>query len=314
MSDFNLNVDSKAIRKLIDTTASGVGAVAGHWFTRGRAKAEADKIRIIAQAQKDAEDIATGNKTLNSDGKPIAILKNQENTQVQENCDAGIEARLSYQEHKRQSNLRSIVHKAAENISEEVSDEEVDQDWISRFFTHAQDVSSEEMQEIWANLLATEIEKPGKVSLRTLEHLKNLTKAEAKLFEKIKPYVLDDTILRSICEPQEKYNISFEEILTLQQANLIDPNWRLKRAYDSQSHDKYIANIKINDNYGINVSGDFREKISISVLCLTKSGIELFNNTPQVDISQEYLKEFFDIFTKLNLEVSEIQTITIAKP
>jgi hypothetical protein len=44
--DIDINIDSKAIRKLIGVTASGVGAVARPWIIRRDAAANADAIRM----------------------------------------------------------------------------------------------------------------------------------------------------------------------------------------------------------------------------------------------------------------------------
>jgi hypothetical protein len=60
-----------------------------------------------------------------------------------------------------------------------------DADWVARFFGVVQDVSAEEMQALWGKILAGEIRHPGRLSLRTLDILRNLTTAEAKVFTSI---------------------------------------------------------------------------------------------------------------------------------
>ena len=60
-----------------------------------------------------------------------------------------------------------------------------DHDWTARFFNDIQDVSSEEMQSLWAKVLAGEVEKPGSTSIQTLSILKNLDQATARLFGKL---------------------------------------------------------------------------------------------------------------------------------
>ena len=61
-------------------------------------------------------------------------------------------------------------------------DHPVDHDWTARFFSDVQDVSSEDMQQLWARILAGEVERPGSTSIKTLGILKNLDKATASLF------------------------------------------------------------------------------------------------------------------------------------
>ena len=62
----------------------------------------------------------------------------------------------------------------------------MDKDWFTRYFNIVQDISNEDIQDLWAKLLAGEIKQPGSFSYRTLETLKNMTTDEAELFTKIR--------------------------------------------------------------------------------------------------------------------------------
>src|SRR5690606_25427708 len=75
---------------------------------------------------------------------------------------------------------------AADDLRNEqsVTDEPLDEDWKTRFFNIAEDISNEEMQSLWGKILAGEIKQPKSYSLRTLELLKNLSKEEAEVFTK----------------------------------------------------------------------------------------------------------------------------------
>ena len=69
---------------------------------------------------------------------------------------------IEFQGRKRLANTRSVVEDAANELGDkEVSNHEPDHDWTARFFNDIQDVSSEEMQSLWAKVLAGEVEKPG---------------------------------------------------------------------------------------------------------------------------------------------------------
>ncbi len=82
---------------------------------------------------------------------------------------AAITQRIQFQEEKRQSNIVAVIGQAAQELGDrEVQDHEVDHDWTARFFNDVQDVSSEEMQQLWAKILAGEVERPGSTSLRTM--------------------------------------------------------------------------------------------------------------------------------------------------
>ena len=94
-----------------------------------------------------------------------------------------ISQRIQFQEEKRQANIESVVRYAAKQLGDKsVADSEPDHDWTARFFSQVQDVSSEEMQSLWARVLAGQVEREGSTSVRTLQVLRNLDRATARLF------------------------------------------------------------------------------------------------------------------------------------
>ena len=171
--------------------ASGIGAVAGPmlapWQARRGAQArlifaqaEADSIRIVADAQAAARSIF-------ADGADV-----QGHLEM---SPEGITQRIDYQERKRQANIAAVVRGAARELEDkEVAQHEPDHDWAARFFSSVQDVSSEDMRRIWARILAGEVEKPGFMSLRTLSTLRNLAASEANAFSKVAKYRIGNLV------------------------------------------------------------------------------------------------------------------------
>ena len=97
-----------------------------------------------------------------------------------------IKRRVELQFERQQENIESIVAKAIEFARQkEISYEPVDPDWIVEFFNIAQDCSDENMQYLWARLLADEIQNPNSFSRRTLSSIKLLNSYEAKVFTKL---------------------------------------------------------------------------------------------------------------------------------
>lgn len=94
--------------------------------------------------------------------------------------------RILFQEQKRQRNIESVVSGAARQLGDQtVENEEPDHDWTARFFSSVQDVSSADMQTLWARVLAGEVERKGSTSVRTLGILRDLDQVTAKLFRKL---------------------------------------------------------------------------------------------------------------------------------
>lgn len=97
-----------------------------------------------------------------------------------------IENRIRLQEERRQANIESIVSKAIEFArKKEGSATPVDSDWVVEFFNIAQDCSNENMQYLWAKLLAGEVGEPNTFSRRTLSTIKLLNPSEAKIFTQL---------------------------------------------------------------------------------------------------------------------------------
>ena len=114
------------------------------------------------------------------------LVSESSDVQVELEIPELITQRIQYQEHKRQANIMSVVREAAEQLGDkEVDDYDVDHDWTAKFISEVQDVSSEDMQHLWAKVLAGEVEKPGSASIRTLQILRNMDADTANLFRRL---------------------------------------------------------------------------------------------------------------------------------
>ena len=172
---------------------SGIGSVAYHrmapWMADQQAKAQrntargdADALMIRAKGQAGAlRLIAAAQEEVKKKLAAPDVLTRGE----MEISKAEIEQRISFQEEKRHRNIAAVAEQALVALEDTlVPDHEPDPDWTARFFNEVQDVSSEEMQTLWAKILAGEVERPGSTSIRTLGVLKNLDRSTAKTFRR----------------------------------------------------------------------------------------------------------------------------------
>ncbi len=93
-----------------------------------------------------------------------------------------------FQQDKRIRNIQAVAEAAAVELGDETvsgDDPDPDLDWAARFFSGVQDVSSAEMQQLWARVLAGEVRQAGSTSIRTLEILRNLDRRIATVFKKL---------------------------------------------------------------------------------------------------------------------------------
>lgn len=198
---------------------------------------------------------------------------------------------------RKEKNRANILTKACEELKYEndVSDEPLNEDWFSRFLDYAGDISDEDVQLLWAKILSNEVRKPKSISLRTLDVLRNISWDEAKKISRIAPYIWT-TDNRSLYlrdkEISKKYNVTFSDILSLDEVGLISSNPQLTYTLPFD-----VGQMKAfyNENFIIIMSNK-KEKaieINLSVYTLSKSGTELLrilHPCGNLEISQDYAK------------------------
>lgn len=177
---------SEPLTKLIESVSLGLGALYKPLGTVLNAKAESYKIKKIADSK--AYEIQVLKENLTDEKNELLVTSDNFEMSLK---GSSIETRavetMIHREVKKQLNMDTIINKAAEFIKEndKVSDEPVDVDWMTKFINISQDISNEEMQNLWAKILADEVAKPKTYSLRALEILKDISSDEARLFTKI---------------------------------------------------------------------------------------------------------------------------------
>lgn len=180
--------------KLAQYTASGIGAdpvraLFPSWVAKREAKAKLVEAKNTSRVMEiDAAAQSRAVKTLAEGYAEAQTTLEPSGLRVSAEVDFSdrVEQSVRFQATKKQANMESVVEKSAEELGDhEVPDEEPDHDWTARFFEYAQDISSDDMQTLWAKVLAGEVERPGATSLRTLSVLRNLDAATAHLFAQL---------------------------------------------------------------------------------------------------------------------------------
>lgn len=87
-------------------------------------------------------------------------------------------------------NTTNFAKEELENFNGFCSDDNIDFDWLMRFFDAVSNISNEELQRLWGKILAGEIRQPGICSLRTIECVRNMSQKEAEIYNKLCKYVL----------------------------------------------------------------------------------------------------------------------------
>jgi hypothetical protein len=242
------------IDKLIDIVSNSVGKISKPFFDRKDvdtkayeieklAEARAKEMKIIATAVKENFQITGGIEYID---EKIAISSPKEQPiLITPSLEERTQDRINYQEAKKQLNIENVTAFAAEELRNEepITDEPLDEDWTTRFFRIAEEVSNEEMQALWGKILAGEIKEPKTYSLRTLELIRNLSKNEANTFMKAANFAVNTANANFIFKTNDvdllsnTYNINYGDIALLTEIGLIQPGDFVSYQLQQQSSD-----------------------------------------------------------------------------
>jgi hypothetical protein len=246
----------RAAEKLADTVRHVIDLGAGPERVRAKKIAEAEgqgaAMVILAEAQAKAMDI-----------------------------EARAATRVQKLQVRRQENIESIMEKAVDALPppEQVSDQPVEQDWVSRFFRECQDISDEQMQLIWARILAGEVAQPRSFSPRTLSIVRDLTKYDAETFAKLCSFtwfipgteyvpIIHDDELEHVVEAE----LHFPVLIHLTSIGLIEFN---KGGYITPTTSTEIAPSYFGRVHELKSDGGEERVLALGQVVFTVAGAEL---------------------------------------
>lgn len=310
------------IDKLIEVISNSVGKISKHYFDKKDVDTKAYEIEKLAEARAKGMKImakAVNENYLLTGGiefkdehilinSPKELPSETQQLLINSSIEDRTKDRLNYQETKKQLNIETITSLAAEELKNEetVTDEPLDEDWTTRFFGIAEEVSNEEMQALWGKILAGEIKQPKSYSLRTLELIKNLSKNEAEIFIKLANFSIKVGDAHFVFTGNDKilntnFNISYSDTALLTEIGLLQPgsfvNYQLLQSTTETQHvltsGNIIVIIKVKPN---------TPTIQMPVLVFSNAGNELLKllnpNTPI-----EYLSHIAKSIKNENVEV-----------
>lgn len=150
----NLGNLAKPADTLINKISEAVGGIFAPYQVKRMARAEAEAALVKVQSEIDITDLHR--RAMH---------------------------RFIEEEARRQQNIESITAKALPQLEADAKPESIENDWLTNFFDKSRIVSDEEMQELWAKVLAGEATSPGNYSKRTVNFLGELDKTDAELFQ-----------------------------------------------------------------------------------------------------------------------------------
>lgn len=188
------------------------------------------------------------------------------------------EARVASESIKQQANMESIIYASLSYLNSDATPQDMEDDWVTNFFEKCRNVSDEEMQQVWARILAGEANKPGSFSRKTVNVMEDLGKADAELFRNLCRFAwtYQDSVLviPLVFDLQrEIYNqqgVRFESCTHLETLGLVNTegltSLSLMTKQFTVSYDKRTIMVSSND-----------DKISTGHVKFTRAGLELYH-------------------------------------
>jgi hypothetical protein len=265
-------IDFKALSepacKLIEAVSNTIGVLYEPTRIRRKAKAESDALVFMAKGEVDALTVRAAR-------------------------------RLSTQETRRQENIEGIVDKSIEYLDgidmEEAAS--IDVDWLSFYFDKCQDVSVENVQNLWAKILAGEVVEPEACSRATLVILQSLSNNDIQLFNKYCQFQfkINGELLRfkysSLNKHLESRGILESDIRHLQDLGLVQP----QQQFHFTKNERYVVEY-VNSKFSMTLKGHRESRAEF----LTKAGRELYRfiDTSPCDVYYEILLSRSQLMSK----------------
>lgn len=247
------NSDATTRSKLLDKISSAISILY-----------EPIRIRRLANAEVDAELIHTGG--------PLG-LSLQETQYLKQ---------LIYREEMRSKNFSNIIEKALPLISDNADPSNIDDDWLNSFFDKASRVSSDEMQTIWANILAGETNRNNSFSRQTLIIVDQLSKDNASAFTALGSYTFmydGSEILFLYNIPDDNEILNYESLIQLESLGLIRYSNLGDAAVDTTN--PHVKAKYFNKNFSFDLTNkkkkDGQYQINCGYIHFTKPGTELIS-------------------------------------
>jgi len=290
----------KPLKKLIEVIAKGIGGLSSPILTRKNADAKAYEIKTISEAMAESQKLL-GPIVYEKAG--IKIETPLQALLPEPSPENRVLARISYQEAKKQNNIENITRIAADQFTEEevISDEPVDDDWITRFFQNAENISNEMMQSLWGKILSGEVKKPGSFSLRTMELLRNITKNEADVFSLVAKYAIHSGQHQFLFNPdnnqylEKQCKIHFDNLLLLRDLNLLHPNNDLAFVMNQVENEDNTM-IRCGSSIYLLKRPKGAPKTECPIIAFTEIGKQLIQLNEKESADAKYMQHFFQIF------------------
>jgi len=194
---------------------------------------------------------------------------------------------LVRKEYRRQQNRGAVAAAMLEDFSSSTEDTTpeiptavIEDDWLNVFDRYAEDASTERMQKLWGRVLAGEVRRPGKYSMRTLRFLSEFSQGDALIFADFCRSAFGDTAPNSLVKPNEMKDI--RTLIHLESAGLVQGASGMGLSVTMTFNERGVGFL-VEGALGIMFRGKPGAQVVIPCCALTTLGQELVTLLPGRD-------------------------------
>lgn len=183
----------------------------------------------------------------------------------------------------KKENTESIIEKVSENMKAKAVTQSITPDFMLSYMENSSLISNKDIQDIWAKLLVHNITTES-ISKRTLDIVKNMTSEEAKKFQRVASFSLEDG---SIPKSLTNNTLSFEEISSIKDIGLLKNESFCSETITINPNQTLVP--KRNHKIGLIIKNNNQtDTLKISYECdvLSKPGMEL-KRALEINISDQ---------------------------
>ena len=308
----------KLLIRMWETLAEkGIGGLLKPWQIRREGQALADvrrgELLLLAQAERDSEDIKLGRKILGAEGRLLPAPKDvddapPEGEPLLQLVAKTVERNVTGDAIRKEINVGKTILMAEELLETEAQappDQGPDSDWLYRWRDAAGGVSEPELQILWASLLAGEFKAPGTYSLRTVEFVRNLSRNEAEDIARAAPFAAEGIIYSGATQLFEREGLDFGFLLRMQNLGILSGVGGLGLTFTVASNqaDGFSAVLKSHGKALLVKKDDAGAKITIGAYPLTELGKEVLR-LAHFEAHPEYLTTLGEFLVKQGFTVT----------
>lgn len=270
----------------------GLGEVANSESAKALAKAVEPGVRGVTGA---LTELVAGTIHRYNVTKDMKILAKLSEMSKDTSIVSVMQSRILYREIDKQLNIENILKEAIKisNNDDRIPISEVDSDFVRTFFSESENVSSEEVQKIWATLIAEAPHRQnGSIPKPVTNMLKNFDKEIAGYFfdyMRFMHYFGVPSVYLEKIEQKFNFNINFELLKEIGIIQSLDAGW-----------------LRIGDVKIIPFPKDNREKFPIMAFCSiwtpTYIGLEIINIINKTIDYKDLYRNNYDILLECSLK------------